>query len=235
MEKEKKIMIVTISIMALILVCVIFMQFKVVNETDIAQIESMREEELEESLAEWKEKYQEAYKKLVETNDKINEYEEKMQSNAETKELVNKELTEAKRNFGLTTVEGEGIIVTLNDTDEMAYDAEDLLDLVNELRDAGAEAISINDERIINMSDIVNIATRYIKVNSEKISSPYVIKAIGDRTYLKSALTIKNGYVDLKEKNEYKIKIEEKNSIKINKYSKDVSLQYINLNLKGGN
>lgn len=230
MEKEKKIIIITISIMSLILVCVMFMQFKVVNETDIAQIESMREDELEELLTDWKEKYEEAYKKLVQTNDKINEYDEKMQSSAETKELVNKELTEAKRNFGLTTVEDEGIIVTLTDTDEMAYDAEDLLELINELRDAGAEAISVNNERIVNMSDIADVSSRYIVVNSQKISSPYVVKAIGDKTYLKSALTIKNGYYDFKEKNKYKIKIEEKNNIKINKYSKDVNLKYIELN-----
>lgn len=228
MRKEKRIMTATISVMAFILVCVMFMQFKVVNETDIEELESMREDELEKALAEWKEKYEEAYQKLVDTNNKINEYEEKMQSNEETKELVNKELTESKRNFGLTTVEGEGIIVTLTDTDDIAYDYEDLLDLINELRDAGAEAISINDERIVNMSDIVNRSTR-IRVNSQNVSSPYVIKAIGDRTYLKSALTIKNGYYDLKEKDKYQIKIEEKSNIKINKFSKEINLKYIEI------
>lgn len=229
MEKSKKIMIVTISIMSLILACVIFMQFKVVNETDIAQIETMRKDELEKAIAEWKEKYEIAYKKLADTNSKINEYEEKMQSNAETKELINKELSEAKTNFGLTDVEGEGIIITLTDTDIASYDAEDILELVNELRGAGAEAISINGQRIVNTSDIVHISSTIIKVNSKNISSPYVIKVIGDKTYLKSALTIKNGYIDVKEKNDYKIKVEEKNNIKINKYSKSVNLKHIEL------
>lgn len=229
MEKDKKILILTISIMALILVCVMFMQFKVVNETDIAQIESMREDELEKAVAEWKEKYEEAYEKLSDTSDKINEYNEKMQSNAETEELINKELTEAKTNYGLTDITGEGIIVTLTDTEEMAYDSDDLLELVNELRLAGAEAISINDERIVNTSDIVNITSTTIKVNSKNITSPYTIKAIGDNTYLKSALTIKNGYYDIKEKNDYKIKIEEKSNMKINKYSKSLNLKYIEL------
>lgn len=230
MEKEKIILILTISIMSLILVCVMFMQFKVVNETDIAQIESMREDELEEAVAEWKEKYEEAYEKLSDTSDKINEYNEKMQSNAETEELINKELIEAKTNYGLTDVTGEGIIVTLTDTEEMAYDSDDLLELVNELRLAGAEAISINDERIVNTSDIVNITSTTIKINSKNITSPYTIKAIGDKTYLKSALTIKNGYYDIKEKNEYEIKIEEKANIKIDKYSKSLNLKYIELN-----
>ena len=230
MKKEKKIMIITISIMAFILVCVMFMQFKVVNQTDIAQIETMRKDELEESITEWKEKYEEAYEKLVDTNNKINEYNEKTQSNEETKELVIKELTEAKTNFGLTDVIGNGIVVTLTDTNEMLYDAEDLLELVNELRAAGAEAISINGERIVNTSDIVQITSTIIKVNSKNISSPFVIKAIGDKTYLKSALTIKNGYYDIKVKNGYEIKVVEENNIKINKYSKTVNVKYIELN-----
>lgn len=226
MKKDKRIMSITLSIMALLLVCVMFMQFKVVNQTDIAQIESMREEELEQALAEWKEKYEEAYKKLVDTNNKIIEYEEKMQSNEEAKELVNKELKEAKMNFGLTDVEGEGVIVTLTDTEEIGFDSDDLLELINELRDAGAEAIAINNQRIVNTSDIVTISTR-IRVNSRNISSPYEIKAIGERTYLKSALTIKNGYVDIKQKNGYEVEVEERNNIKINKYSRDVNLKYI--------
>ena len=227
MEKEKKIMIVTISIMSLILVCVMFMQFKVVNETDIAQIESMREDELQEAVKEWKEKYEEAYKKIEDTNKKINEYEEKVQNNTETKELVDKELLEAKKNFGLTDVSGEGIIITLTNTDERSYTAYNLLDLINELRAAGAEAISINGERITNISDIVDISTSHIRINSNNVSSPYVIKAIGDKTYLKSALTIKNGYFDLKQKDEYNIDIQEKTNIKINACSKEVTLKYI--------
>ena len=104
-----------------------------------------------------------------------------------------------------------------------------MLSLVNELRDAGAKAISINNQRVINMTDIFTISNRYIQVNSKKISSPYEIKVIGDKTYLKSALTIKNGYVDLKEKDGYEILIQEKSNIKISKYSKNVSLKYIQL------
>lgn len=230
MEKEKKVIIVTISIMAFILVCVMFMQFKVVNQTDIAQIETMRKDELEQAITLWKDKYEEAYQKFLDTNDKINEYNEKMQSNAETKELVEKELVEAKTNFGLTDVIGSGVIVTLTDNNEMYYDADDLLELINELRNAGAEAVSVNGERIVNTSDIAQISSTIIKVNSKNISSPYEIKAIGDETYLKSALTIKNGYYDVKIKNGYEIKVVEENNIKINKYSKAVNLKYIELN-----
>lgn len=229
MKKENKIMIITIAIMSFILGCVMFMQIKVVNETDIAQIEDMRDEELEAAAQEWKEKYEEALEKLEETNKKAKEYEDKLQSNEETRELVEKELKEARKNFGVTDVYGDGIVVTLTDNNEKSYSAEDILELINELKAAGAEAIAINEERITNITDIVDISSRYVVVNSNKVSSPYTIKAIGDKTHLKSALTIKNGYLDVKQKEGYNIDIQEKTNIKVNKYSKEVNLKYIEL------
>lgn len=229
MKKGKTTMIVTIFIISMILACVIFMQFKIVNETNIEQIESMRKDELEETLASWKEKYEETYQKLEDTNKKITEYEKRVRDNQEIGELVKKELKEAQKDFGLTDVTGDGIIVTLTDKKEKSIEAEDLLDLINELKEAGSEAISINNNRITNLTDIVDISSKYIKINSDKITSPYVIKAIGDKTYLKSALTIKNGYYDLKQKEGCNIQIEEKNNIQVNKYSHRINVRYIEL------
>jgi len=229
MKRDKIIITITISIMSMILFAIIFAQFKVINEVDIAQIEYMSEQELKQSLIEWKEKYEETETKIKDTVSKIQEYDNKVQSNEEARELVKKELSEAKQTFGLTNIEGEGIIVTLTDTDERVYDYKDLLNLVNELRAAGAKAISINNQRIVNMSDIANVNYRYIIINKSRTTSPYIVKAIGDKTYLKSAITIKNGYMDLKQKDGYEISIQEKSNIKINKYSEKVNLKYIKL------
>lgn len=229
MKKEKNTIIITIGLMSLILACVMFMQFKVVNETDISEIESMREDELEEAISEWKEKYEETNSKLEDTQNKINEYREKSESNEETAKLVKKELEEANVILGKTDVIGNGIQVVLTDNSENEYIARDLLNIINELRAAGAEAISINGERIINLTDIVDISNRYILVNSNKISSPYIILAIGDENYLKSALNVKNGYVDTKQKEGYTISVESKSNIKINKYSKEINLKYIDI------
>ena len=229
MNKEKNIIIVTIGLISLILSCVMFMQFKVVNKTDIAEIESMREDELQEALSEWKQKYEETSAKLQDTEEKINEYKVKSESSEETSKLVEKELEESNIVLGKTDVTGPGIQVILTDNDEKEYAARDLLNIVNELKAAGAEAISINGERIINLTDIVDISNRYILVNSNKISSPYTILAIGDENYLKSALNIKNGYVDTKQKEGYTIFVEGKNNLKINKYAKEINLKYIDM------
>ena len=229
MQKGKWVLIITIGFLSLILACVMFMQFKVVNKTDIAEIESMRDDELKEKLTEWKDKYNETHTKLLETEKKIKEYKETSENNEETSKLVKKELDEASVVLGTTDVYGNGIQVTLTDTNEKEYTSIDLLNLVNELKAAGAEAISINGERIINLTDIVDISTKYILVNSNRVSSPYVVLAIGDESYLKSALNIKNGYVDLRKKEGFNIEVQEKKNIQINKYNKDIKLKYIEM------
>ena len=58
MKKEKIVIVITIGIMSLLLACVMFMQFKVVNEIDVSELESLREDELQKLASEWKEKYE---------------------------------------------------------------------------------------------------------------------------------------------------------------------------------
>ena len=127
----------------------------------------------------------------------------------------------------------QGIIVTVRDleNEEMVenIDSGDLILIINSLRAAGAEAISINDERIITMSDIVDINEGgYIKVNLEKrIFSPYVIKAIGDPAYLESSLIGNGGHVDKLKKAGHEISIEQKDKVTINKYDEEIKTKYI--------
>ena len=61
--------------------------------------------------------------------------------------------------------------------------------IVNNLKEAGAEAISINEQRIVNMSDIVTVSDVIIRVNQQRILTPYIIKAIGNQSYLESAMS----------------------------------------------
>ena len=76
MNKSKIIMYTTIGIMSLILVYVMFIQFRIVNETDTQGVEFMRETELKETLAKYKTKYQETEEELIDVQAKIDEYKE---------------------------------------------------------------------------------------------------------------------------------------------------------------
>lgn len=54
-----------------------------------------------------------------------------------------------------------------------------LLSLVNKMKDAGAEAISINGQRIITTTEI-SLAGNNVNINTVPTAPPYVIKAIGN-------------------------------------------------------
>ena len=73
-KKGKVTMAIAVSISCFVLMFVMLMQFKIVNQTDITAIENMRETELKTELANWKAKYEEANTKYNETKSKIEEY-----------------------------------------------------------------------------------------------------------------------------------------------------------------
>lgn len=229
-KRGKVTMAIAISIACFALVLVMSMQFKIVNQTDITAIENMRETELRTELANWKAKYEETEEKYQETSAKVEEYKQTKQSNEETEELVNKELQQMNMTLGKTDVEGEGIEITLRETQEEELaniKADNLLVIVNALKLAGAEAISINEERIVNMSDIVTINDTFIKVNGQRILAPYVIKAIGNQTYLESGLLGNGGYVDELKKLGYNVSINKVNKLKIMKYKDELKTKYM--------
>ena len=211
-----------------LLVYIMFMQFKTIDETDIKALEMMRETELRAEVTSWKTKHEETSKKLEDTYVKINEYNEKLVNNQEAKELLQEELETAKMALGQTDVIGNGLVITLSDNDMACIEAYDIYKLINDLRLSGAEAISVNDERIVTTSDVKDIAQGLIVIDDTKLVSPYVIKAIGDVTYLESGLTLKTyGYMDYVIKADDKTgAIERQSDIIIRKYSKDMKLNY---------
>lgn len=212
------------------LVGVTMMQFKTVEETDITDIENMRETELRKSLAEWKSKYEEISVTLEDTNQKIAEYQGKIETNEEASELIDKELEQSNIAVGKTDVEGEGVVVTLRNGQYENISAWDLIYLVNELRYAGAEAISINDIRVVNSTEIVDLGEyTYISVGGVRLQAPYVVKAIGNQTYLSSVLNMKDsGYVDIyNTATDKKVDVEQSSKVQIPKYNGEMTYKYM--------
>lgn len=218
------------SIIVFILTTLICLQFKTVDESKEAKVEDMRDTELQTQIAQYKEKYEDANSKYQDNLNLIAEYSNSVTENGTSTDTLKSEYDESRELLGLTDVEGEGVIITLRDTELGTYRAEDIRNLINELKYAGAEAISINDNRVVNLTDIVTLNDTFIVMygGSIRISSPYTIKAIGDRKYLSSTLNTKNtGFVDMMKSNELDITVEESEKIKINKYNKEYDTNYM--------
>lgn len=116
---------------------------------------------------------------------------------------VGQEVEQLRLFAGLTAVSGPGLHVTMNDSstnkggDMNAYlvHAEDLLSVVNELYAAGAEAVSINGQRMVANSAIT-CAGSIVMVNGVRVAAPFEILAAGDPEVMQSALKFPGGVVD---------------------------------------
>ena len=135
---------------------------------------------------------------------------------------------------GRTDVEGPGVTVILQDStqtnvtgDEADYliHDNDLLSVVNELRSAGAEAISLNGERLLANSEI-RCTGAVVTVNGRRYAAPYVIFAIGDPDTLYSALTMRNGVVDVLSQWGISVQVTASDLLLIPKYNGTINYQY---------
>ena len=236
MKKGKLIVTITIGIVCFLLTMVIFMQFKVVQETKETDVDLMKEADLRTELASWKQKYEQTKQKYDETKQMLSSYKEDSANDTKMKQTLEDELSQLELALGQTDVEGEGAIITLSEknTQELAEEenvisvsAVDLIYIVNYLKDAGAEAISINDERIINSTDIADVGDS-IKINSRYLrTDTYVIKAIGNSSYIESSIFGKGGYAEQLDTTGIKANIERQNKVQISKYTGEISAKYI--------
>jgi uncharacterized protein YlxW (UPF0749 family) len=92
---------------------------------------------------------------------------------------------------GVVPVEGPGIVITIEDPEaEVEWDA--MLDLVQELRDAGAEAIAIGEVRVV-ASTWFGPADGGLAIGGEPARAPYEISAIGPAEELAEAMSLPGG------------------------------------------
>lgn len=141
----------------------------------------------------------------------------------------NGKINKAKIEAGLVPVKGTGIKISLNDAEadlkslhdmnevvfKIVHD-QDVSEILNELKIAGAQAISINGERIISTSAVV-CAGPTILINGRRYIVPFEILAIGDKDNLYNVLTSSTIY-QLLISSGIRISIEKLDEINIPKY-----------------
>ncbi|SMB89554.1 Uncharacterized conserved protein YlxW, UPF0749 family [Desulfonispora thiosulfatigenes DSM 11270] len=112
---------------------------------------------------------------------------------------LQKDLHKSKLEAGLLPVNGEGIVITVDDNKSGLKSSQDddpnryiihyenILNIVSELKLANCEAISINNQRLTTKSEIRCVGN-VILVNTTRLAPPFEIKAIGDTDLLKRLL-----------------------------------------------
>ena len=100
---------------------------------------------------------------------------------------------------GLVPVSGQGLRVTITESTSRV-NVGSLLDTIQELRTAGAEAMEFNDEIRLGADSSFQNAVGGIELDDQLLEPPYVLDVIGDPHILKTALTFSTGPVETLEK-----------------------------------
>ena len=150
------------------------------------------------------------------------------QASAETERLqrLNVELDEQRAIAGLTAMRGPGVTVTLDDSNArnvpvssdpnalLIHDY-DLRDVINVLWLAGAEAIAVNDERVVGNTSAYCVGST-VMVNTTRLSPPYTVRAIGEPATLAETLANPSYLGALKQKvDRYGIKFQVVQALKL--------------------
>jgi len=175
---------------------------------------------------------------IEERGRQISEYAQIKKEGGIIEDAMLKELQEQKLINGFTDVEGQGIILVVNDATRDLYEGEDpkdvlvhdidILNLVNDLKAAGAEAISINGQRLLANSEI-NCNGHNIRVNNRVYAQPFIIRAIGEGKTLEAALVAPGSYGQfLKELVGLYVEIDTGMNIQIPKFSEEYHIKFLN-------
>jgi uncharacterized protein YlxW (UPF0749 family) len=135
-------------------------------------------------------------RRLAELRASVSDLERKAADDAGMRESFSRELEQARAAAGLTALTGPGVEIVLADAtqvpagsdpnDSIVHDY-DVASVVNALLNAGAEAVSINGERVV-ATTAIRCAGSTILVNSTRLGNPYTIRAIGESVALEKGV-----------------------------------------------
>ncbi len=181
--------------------------------------------------------YENLYKELEQKKQILEKTRQTAANNNEGDTKNDNEIKNNQALLGLTEVSGQGLIIRLDENREVNSNEvinisgylvheEDLLYIVNELFNAEADAISINDQRIVNTTSIL-CDGNIIRINGKMVGVPIEIKAIGYPEALEPALSRPGGYLQLMADEGVVVTVEKSDNITIPKYEGIYSYDYL--------
>ncbi len=235
MTNKKKVSLV-LGVMCFALTVGICVQIKTVKNINSTISQNYEENNLRADVLKYKEKYDNLLRQTEEIDKELQQQIEKATENNSELEEARNQINDGNKIIGLTEVSGPGVTFTVSDSDidpntvidssKLLVHDSDILKIVNELKNAGAEAISINGQRVILTTSII-CGGNIININGERIGSPFEIKAIGSPEALAN-LSRTGGWLSILKDRGINVSDPKKsNNITIPKYSGVLNFKYL--------
>lgn len=140
---------------------------------------------------------------------------DELENSSDQAEEARKQTVEKERQLGIlagtVAAQGPGITMTIEDT-KGTVEADMLLDAIQELRAAGAEAIQVNGVRVV-AGTYLSDSDKSVSVDGNKVTAPFRFKVIGNPQDLEPALNIPGGVVQTLEKEQATVAVERSDKI----------------------
>ncbi len=193
--------------------------------------------DLKDELLNCQGKYKTLYNELEKREEKLKEVRLSASTKKEADIINETEIQNNEKILGLTEISGPGYVIELNENREINTDEvlnisgyivheEDLLYIVNELFNAGADAVSINDQRIVSTTSII-CDGNILRINGKMVGAPIVIKAIGYPERIDGALNRPGGYLQIMANDGVKVSVKKSEKLTIPKYEGVYVLEYL--------
>ncbi|AIJ17058.1 DUF881 domain-containing protein [Streptomyces lividans] len=181
------------------------------NSDSDSALRGARQEDLVRILDELDDRTQ----RLEDEKQGLEKQRDELENSSDQAEEARKQTLEKERQLGIlagtVAAQGPGITVTIEDT-KGTVEADMLLDAVQELRAAGAEAIQVNGVRVVAGTYLAD-AGNSVTVDGNKINAPYRFQVIGKPQDLEPALNIPGGVVQTLEKEQATVTVERSSKI----------------------
>ena len=232
---KKKQIAITLGIMCFLLTAAICVQIRTMNTASSTVSQTLSDNGLRDEVLRMKERYDNTSNELENAQKELEKVRQAATQNDSEAEKKEQELKENNMILGNTNVTGEGVQVVLADAVNISSSLNaaeqiihygDIQDVVNELRNAGAEAIEVNGQRIVNTTAIT-CEGNIIKINGERVGSPFIIKAIGSKELLYGALERAGSYLDWIRDPGNTATVTKEDNITINRYTGVISQEYL--------
>ncbi len=186
---------ISIALVCVILGLALSWQFQSIrNNAKVMTLENQKKDDLVVKILNEQKNNENLRAKLNELQTQLSKFENARGNSDENLKLLSDEIQKLKTVAGLTKVKGRGVIVTFSKDDALSVEDNDLLFVLNELRATDAQALAINDQRIIDTSEVRGSnGGGYININGRHVNPPYVIKAIVDPDDAVNALNMVGG------------------------------------------
>lgn len=212
---------IAITMVCIILGVMLAWQYKSINyNQSLNALQYKRTDELKDDLIKLQKQKTELQDRLKELEKENQTYETVQADDSAYAQQIKDNLAKARMFAGLVDVKGKGIIVTLDNNEYVQVEDIDILNIVNELRASGAQAIAVNNERIVAMSEI-RAAGSYIMVNGKQLMPPYVVKAISDPANLERSLRLLGGVLEPLQDLQLNVDLKQSDEIIIPKFVDD--------------